>query len=358
MSDNKRKEQLKQLIISLCSVSSVSGFEKRAAKKVEELCSEGFDEFYSDAVGNCTLVKRCGKQNAPRVLIDAHLDEVGMLVSGICEGGFLRVTNMGGIDVSILQAADVIIYGEQTLRGVISSTPPHLKKTDDLPKPNELLVDVGLPKEKLEELVPLGTPVGFAPVYTELLGDKLCGKAFDDKACGACAIFAVANTPREKLAADVYVTLSAMEETSRLGGVSASTFAIDPDYAMTIDVGFARTPGTKDLETTKMGEGITVTASASTHRVLTELCKQLCDDQNIPCSVVASPMGTGTNATSVNLVGLGIPVVDVGLPLASMHTYVEVISMTDALTLCDLVSAFVCNKDIAYKMTQREEIEL
>lgn len=358
MSENKRKEQLKQLIISLCSVSSVSGFEKRASEKVKELCSEGFDEFYSDSVGNCTLVKRCGRENAPRVLVDAHLDEVGMIVSCICDGGFLRVTNMGGIDVSILQAADVMIYGNEILRGVIGSTPPHLKKSDDLPKPNELLVDVGLPKEKLEELVPLGTPVGFAPVYTELLGEKLCGKAFDDKACGACAVFAVANTPRENLAADVYVTLSAMEETSRLGGVSASTFAIDPDYAMTIDVGFARTPGTKDLETSKMGEGISITASASTHRVLTQLCDKLCDKHEIPYTVLASPMGTGTNATSVNLVGLGIPVVDVGLPLASMHTYVEVISLTDALTLCDLVSKFICDKDIAAKMTQREEIEL
>ena len=127
---------------------------------------------------------------------------------------------------------------------------------------------------------------------------------------------------------------------------------------MTIDVGFARTPGTKDLETSKMGEGISITASASTHRVLTELCEKLCDKHEIPYTVLASPMGTGTNATSVNLVGLGIPVVDVGLPLASMHTYVEVISLTDALTLCDLVSRFICDKDIAAKRTQREEIEL
>ena len=358
MSENKRKEQLKQLIISLCSISSVSGFEKRAAEQVRELCSEGFDEFYTDAVGNCTLIKRCGKKDAPRVLVDAHLDEVGMIVTGICEGGFLRVTNMGGLDVSILQAADVMIYGNEVLRGVVGSTPPHLKKTDELPKPNELLVDVGLSKEKLEELVPLGTPVGFAPVYTELLNDRLCGKAFDDKACGACAVFAVANTPREELAADVYVTLTAMEETNRLGGVSASTFAIDPDYAMTIDVGFARVPGTKDLETTKMGEGISLTASSATHRILTELCAELCDRKEIPYSVVASPMSTGTNATSVNLVGLGIPVVDVGLPLGGMHTYTEVISITDALTLCDLVREFVCDRDIANKMTQREEIKL
>lgn len=358
MTENTQREQLKQLIISLCSLPSVSGFEKRAAESVREICSEGFDEFRADAVGNCMLIKRCGRENAPRVLIDAHLDEVGLIVTDICDGGFLRLANMGGLDVSILQAADVLVYGKETLRGVICSTPPHLKKTDELPKVSELLVDMGMPREELEALVEIGTPVGFPPVYTELIGDKICGKAFDDKACGACAVYAVANTPREELAADVFVLLSSMEETSRLGGASAGAFSADADYAMTIDVNFARFPDTKELESIEMGKGVSLAASASTHRVLTELTAELCDAEGIPYSVVAAPSYTGTNAMSVNLVGLGIPVVDVGLPLAGMHTYVEVISLEDAITLAELVRRFVCSESIARKMTDREEFSV
>lgn len=349
---------LRELIISLCSLPSVSGFEKRVAEEVKALCSDGFDEFRTDAVGNCMLIKRCGRENAPRVLVDAHLDEVGLIVTDICEGGFLRLANMGGLDVSILQAADVLVYGKETLRGVICSTPPHLKSTDELPKVSELLADMGMPKEELETLVEIGTPVGFPPVYTELLGNKLCGKAFDDKACGACAVYAVANTPREKLAADAFVLLSSMEETSRLGGASAGAFSSDADYAMTIDVNFARVPDTKDLETIEMGKGVSLAASACTHRVLTELTAALCEKKGIPFSTVAAASHTGTNAMSVNLAGLGIPTVDVGLPLASMHTYTEVISLEDALTLTELVRAFITDADIAKKMTDREELAI
>ena len=353
--------KLKELIISLSSLMSVTGNERYSADKLKSLVGDLFDDCYTDKIGSHVFIKRCGRENAPKIMIDCHFDEIGLIVYDIHEGGFLSVANIGGVDSKILQSAEVIIYGKREVYGVICSTPPHLTNPKDADKAKEIgaiRIDTGLTKEELEEICPIGTPIGFKPQYTELLGGRLAGKAFDDKACGACAVFAVANTPRENLAADVYVTLSAMEETNRLGGVSASTFAIDPDYAMTIDVGFARTPGTKDLETSKMGEGISITASASTHRGLTELCEKLCDKHEIPYTVLASPMGTGTNATSVNLVGLGIPVVDVGLPLASMHTYVEVISMTDALTLCDLVRAFICDKDIATKMTQREEIEL
>jgi len=261
--------ELKKLIFELCSVMSVSGFEKRAIEPVKALTDGMFDSVACDAVGNITLVKKCGKADAPRVLIDAHLDEIGMLVTGICEGGFLRIAPLGGIDPSIMQAADVMIYGERTIRGVICSTPPHLRHDEKLPDVSELLVDTGLSEEEVKNIVDIGTPVGFAPVYGELLGEKLVGKSFDDKACAACAIAAVAKTPKQELAADVYIQLSATEETNRLGGAAAGTFNIDPDYAMVIDVNLARVPDTKDHETVPMDEGISISVSACTHRGLT-----------------------------------------------------------------------------------------
>ncbi|MBQ9112538.1 MAG: hypothetical protein IJY08_03055 [Clostridia bacterium] len=351
------KNKLKEFIFSLCSVMSVSGFEKRAEKPITELTAGMFDSTLTDAVGNRIFIKKCGKQNAPRVLIDAHLDEIGMIVTEVCKGGFLRIANLGGIDVSIMQAADVIVYGEKPLRGVIASTPPHLKKDDKLPAFSELLVDTGLSEDTLKELVDVGTPVGFAPIYGELLNGRLIGKSFDDKACAACALLAIAETPGEELAADVYVMLSATEETNRLGGVAAGAFRCDPDYAMVIDVNLARVPDTKDYETVEMDKGISISLSAATDRRLSMATAELCRRKDIPFSLIAAPSSTGTNATTVNLVGLGIPTVDVGLPLACMHTYNEVISMTDAMSLARLVREFVCSKEIAAEMT-REEVSL
>ena len=106
------------MITELSEIMSVSGFEHRAADKIRELYAPYFDEIMTDRVGNHTLIKRCGREDAPKILIDAHFDEVGMLVSDVLEGGFLRIVNIGGIDPAIMQAADVVVYGKENLRGI------------------------------------------------------------------------------------------------------------------------------------------------------------------------------------------------------------------------------------------------
>ena len=138
--------ELKELMLSLCSLMSVSGHEYRSHAKVRELVGEHFDEIKEDAVGNILLIRRCGRENAAKIMIDAHFDEIGMIVTEIHKGGFLSVTSIGGLDEAILQASDVIIYGKEELRGVIASTPPHLQKSEDEKKLTEiskLLIDTG-----------------------------------------------------------------------------------------------------------------------------------------------------------------------------------------------------------------------
>ncbi len=345
------RETLKDFIFELCSVPSVSGFEARAAGALCDILGASLEHVFTDGVGNHVFVKRCGKQGAPRVLIDAHVDEIGMMVTDVCDGGFLRVAPLGGIDPSIMQAADVIIYGKEALRGVIVSTPPHLREGDTLPAADEMLVDTGLPQKRAEELIPLGTPIAFSSPYGELLNGKLVGKCFDDKACAACALWAVINTPAESLAADVYVMLSAVEETNRVGGVAAGAFSVKPDYAMVIDVNLARVPDTKAFETVEMDKGVSLSVSAATDVRLTRATESLCIEKEIPHTMIAAPSSTGTNAISLNLTEYGIPTVDVGLPLASMHTYNEVISMNDCDALVRLVEEFIASRSIADSMT-------
>ncbi len=340
--------ELKKLIIDLSSLMSIGGFERFEREKLTELIGDYFDDFYLDKVGNQIFVKRCGKENAPKIMLDAHMDEIGMYVTEILDGGFLRVTNIGGIDTGILQASDVIIYGEnERLFGVIASTPPHLASGDNktLPQIDELLIDTCYTKEELEKKIRVGTPVGFAPKYTELLNNKIMGKSFDDKACAACAIHAAVNTPREELAGDVYVMLSCCEEVT--GMVAPGAYNLNPNYAMSIDVNLGRVPGTKKEETVELGKGPSVTISAVTDRRLTNMVFDIAREKEIPHQVSVSPTHTGTNAVSIQLAREGIPTVDVGLPLASMHTYNEIISLDDAKALSDLVSAFITDTRIA-----------
>ena len=355
---NELQQELKREILSLCATMSVSGFEERGTESLSDSLRPHFDKMITDAVGNHIFFKHCPQQDAPTVLIDTHFDEIGMLVTEICEGGFVRLAPIGGLSPSVLQAADVILYGKEPLRGVITSTPPHLRGggEKELPSCEELMVDTGYPREELEKLISVGTPVGFAPMYGELLNGRLMGKSFDNKAPAAIAALAVIHTPREKLAANVALLFSSYEETSRLGGAAAGAFGVDPDYAMVIDVNLAKVPDTPTYETIELGKGVSLSVSAATDRALTRHTQTLCETLELPHTMIAAPSSTGTNATAVQLVRHGIPVVDVGLPLRSMHTYNEVIDLSDAEALYHLVQAFICDQAIADRFGRKEEL--
>lgn len=353
-------EILKNEIIALCSVPSISGFEPRAIQTLRKTVGAHFDETLTDAVGNHIFLKRCNDPTAPTVLIDTHFDEIGMVVTKHLENGFLKLTNIGGLSPSVLQGADVIVYGKETIRGFITSTPPHLRSgaEDRLPELAELMVDTGYPTEELRAIAPVGTPVGFAPRYRTLGEACLAGKSFDNKACAAIAAYAIAHTPRERLSANVALLFSCFEETSPTGGAAVATFGLAPDYAMVIDVNLATVPDVPKSKTVGLGKGVSISLSAATDRRLSRMTRTLCEACEIPHTVIASPSSTGTNATAVNLVRGGVPVVDIGLPLRNMHTYNEVISMTDAESLCRLVEEFICSQDLAEAFGSRDREEL
>ena len=342
--------ELKNLIIELSGLMSITGYEDYSGETVKAIADKYFDEYFCDNMRNQILVKKCGKENAPKIIIDAHFDEIGMYVTEIKEGGFLKVINVGGLDTRIMQASDVVVYGKKVINAIVASTPPHLSDAKDretLKKIDELLIDTGYSKEELEEFVSIGTPIGFKPKYTELLNSQLAGKGFDDKACAACAIKALAETAKEELAGDVYLLLSAHEETDRLGGVVCGAYKINPDYAMVVDVNLGKTPDTKSSETVEMGEGSALTISAVTDRKLTKMTAALCEEKGLKFQKIVSATSTGTNATALSLVRSGVPVVDVGLPLKSMHTYNEILDLNDAEEMTKLILAFVSDKKIA-----------
>ncbi len=340
--------ELKERILSLCRLFSVSGNEKAGYAAIEEQTKGLFDAHTVDAMGNHLLVRKCGRENAPKILIDTHFDEIGMMVTDIKDGGFLTVTNVGGVDPRILQAGEVIIYGKEIIYGVITATPPHFRKAGEgntLQPMESLYVDTGYTKEALEKIAPLGTPVGFKPVYGEMLNGRLFGKAFDDKACGACAIEGIASVARESLAGDVYLLFSAQEEMGTRGAGLAA-FGLDPDYCMVLDVTHAAVPEVTERMLSPMDSGVVIDVAAITDRRLTMMVKDLCEEKNIPYTVQACTGSTGTNANVMGVCADGIPTVLCSLPIKNMHSPAEVLSLSDAQAAADTVAAFVTSKDI------------
>lgn len=342
--------ELKKLIVSIASLMSVTGNEAYGKNELEAIIGDVFDETFADKLGNRFFVKRCGRENAPRILIDTHMDEIGLMVTDIKEDGFITVASVGGVDPRIMQASDVVIYGKEKIFGVVGSTPPHLRRPDesDSLKPiTELLIDTGYSKERLSELIRLGTPVGFAPKYTELSGGKLAGKGFDDKACAACAVEGISRVKREDLAGDVYLMLSSREETGSPGGAAPGAYAVDPDYAMIIDVNLGKTPDTPRHETVDMGGGASVLYCPVTDRKMTNMLVDEANERDIKTQPCVTGGHTGTNTPAINLIREGIPCVDVGLPLKSMHTCTEVLDLADAESTAALTAAFISSKKIA-----------
>lgn len=348
---DQRFERYTELLKTLCDTMSISGSTRTAAESLRTLFEGGFDSVVTDPVGNVILTKKCGAECAPHLLIDAHLDEVGMMVSEICEGGFLRVVPIGGIDTRILQAADVLIYGSEVIRGVVASTPPHLQAagdTDKLVKMKDVLIDTGYSKERLEQFAPVGTLVGFASGLRPLAGKMLSGRGLDDKCCAAAALLALEETPRESLTFDVTLVLAAFEETAATGGAAPAAYSVSPDLALALDVDFGSAPDDGDnKELLPLGDGLSVTFSSVTSRRCTKAFVRLCEEKKIKYQICVSAGSLGTDGEVISVSRGGLSCVNLGVPLRNMHTYTEVISGDDALALADGIAAVMTSSLMA-----------
>ena len=339
--------ETKKLITQLCNIMSVTGYEWRGASELKELIAPYFDEIYEAVGSTYVAIKRCGRKNAPKLMIDAHFDEIGMIVTDIHEGGYISFSHMGGLDRRVMPASEVWIYGKEKIYGVICSKPPHLQKPGEfkkLPKPDEMLIDTGYSKEELEKIVSIGDGIGFYQSAADLLGDRICGRSMDDKCCCAAAIIAAAKVEREKMACELYVTLSSKEEEGMAGGCVTAAYDIKPNAAIVTDVTFARFPGVDDYESAKMGEGASVSLSAVTDRKLTNRLIELADGAELKLQKTVDATNTGTNATALTLCGDGIPTAVVSVPLSGMHTYNEIIDIKDIDTATELFKLAICDE--------------
>ncbi|MEM3640588.1 MAG: M42 family peptidase, partial [Candidatus Bathyarchaeia archaeon] len=175
----------------LSNACGVAGREEEVRDLMKKLLKPHVDEVLEDKLGNVIGIKK-GKENTPKVMLAAHMDEIGLFVKTISKEGFLQFTKMGGIDDRILLAQKVIVYTENgALHGIIGSKPPHIQKEEERKKIityDELFIDIGA--ESQEEArkmgVKIGDPVGFDIKFAKIGKDIVLGKAFDDRI--GCAV--------------------------------------------------------------------------------------------------------------------------------------------------------------------------
>ena len=325
---------------ALCAAPGVGG-QKDIAEQAASMFRPLADEIGTDAVGNVIAWKRCDRADAPTVMLEAHMDEIGFVVTGIEENGFLRVAACGHADLRMLSAAEVVVYGDRPYAGVFCSTPPHLSdEKSELPPLEDMGIDVGLDHEQAAAHIPLGTRVGFRPHFSRLLGGRVCSKALDDRAGVAALLRCAEILQNETLPCHLAIVLAAAEE---LGcrGAGAAAFAVQPDTAIAVDVSFAYTPDAKRIDCGELGGGPMIGYSPTLDHAVSVRLEELAKEQNLPFQREVMGERTGTDADVITISRAGVTTGLVSIPLRYMHTPAEVVELADIEHVAQLLAAFV-----------------
>ena len=335
--------ETEQILKRLCAAGAPSGFERPAAQAALELLRPLMDEVWTDRLGNLIGARRCGKPGAKKLLLDAHLDEVGLVVTGH-KDGFLRFS-ANGVDVRMLPGRELLVLTDSPMLGVAACLPPHVLTEEDrekAPELKDLLIDVGLGQEEAQRRIPVGTPVVYRPDFTPLGERQACAKALDDRACFAALVRAAELLRSRELDVDLYILGSVCEET---GGVGAKvgTQALSPDLCVAVDVTHGRTPDSTKEESFVMGGGPVVGIGPNCARWMVRrlLDKAAALDMAVQKEVMEG--STGTNGWPMQVANEGVATAVLSIPLKYMHTPVEVVELSDVEDTARLLAAFVTN---------------
>jgi endoglucanase len=338
---------LVDLLNKMLTAPGLSGFESPIREIIKEAWSPLTDELSVSKIGSLHGLKR-GKGSEPRkrVLISAHMDAIGMMVTTI-EDGFIRITEIGGIDHRILPGQPVVVHGREDLQGVVVQPPGFLLPDSVGDGPVEmkyLLVDVGLHPDEVAEKVRIGDTVSYAQEPLTLTGEALAGHTLDNRVSVAATTLCLEALQNRFHNWDVWAVASAQEEET-LGGALTSPFEIRPDIAIVIDVCFAKGTGSSDWQSIPFGEGVGLGYGPNIHPALYDAFEKKAKELEIPYNRDLMPKMSGTDAMAVQIVAEGIPCAVLGIPLRYMHTPVETVSLKDIRRAGRLMAEFIADLD-------------
>lgn len=326
----------------LCALAGPSGFESPVAQAAARLLEGVMDEVRIDKMGSVIGVRRCGKEHAPKLLLDAHLDEIGFIVTGH-EEGYLRFAPLGGVDRRMLPDRELTILTQPPMYGVVACLPPHIQSAEDMDKSlpiRELWLDVGLSQEEAEKRIPIGTPAVYRTGCTPLGKNLLCGKALDDRACFAILVDALEQLKGEELDVDVYLLGSTQEETHSTGAITAA-FGICPDLCVAVDVTHGDSPDAPKDQTFPLGGGPVIGVGPNCTRWMTERMKRCARQLEMDYQLEIMSGHSGTNGWDLQISREGVATSVLSLPLRYMHTPVETAHRSDLDQTAALLAQFI-----------------
>jgi len=328
----------------LCALAGPSGFESPVAQAAAKLLEGVMDEVRIDKMGSVIGVRRCGKENAPRLLLDAHLDEIGFIITGH-EEGYLRFSTLGGVDPRMLPDRELTVLTDPPMFGVVACLPPHIQTAEDMDRSlpiRELWLDVGLSQEEAEKRIPIGTPAVYRTGCAPLGKDLLCGKALDDRACFAILVDALERLKGEELDVDVYLLGSTQEETHSTGAITAA-YGICPDLCVAVDVTHGDSPDAPKEKTFTLGGGPVLGIGPNCTPWMVRRMRRKAEELGMECQTEVMSGHSGTNGWPLQVSREGIATAVLSLPQRYMHTPVETVCRNDMIDLARLLAEFIRN---------------
>lgn len=338
------KAHLKQLV----EAHAPTGHEGPIRDILKVAWADLVDETETDGLGSFIGIKRATDPVDPsrRIMLAAHMDEIGMMVRDIVDG-FIAVHRISGVDNRVMLAQPVIVHGTEPLPGLVASVPPHLL-TDDkrkqYPGMDDLLIDLGLPEDEVRAKVRLGDLITPDAALIELQDNKLAAKAFDDRACLAAVTACLHALGGMRHKWDVYAAATVQEENGLYGATTASHL-VKPDVAVALDVTFADQPGVNGADLRKMGGGPVLSLGPNFHVKLVERIREIAKRHEVKLQIDAIAGRSGTDAWAIQVAHSGVPTALLSIPLRSMHSPVETLDLADVERAGRLLAHLIADLD-------------
>jgi putative aminopeptidase FrvX len=318
------------LLKQLTDLNGLSGYEDQVRDFIRNKAENLADEMWTDALGNLIVYKK-GKASDYKIMLSAHMDEVGLMVTGHSDNGTLKFCSVGGVDPRILPGKRVLV-GDKKIPGVIGSTPIHLLDKSEINRPvkmKNLYIDIGAnKKEEAEKLAPLGEHVYFHSHYTEMGDECIKAKALDDRA--GCAI--LLDLLQGEYGFDLYACFTVQEEVG-LRGAETAAYSVQPDIALVLEgTTCSDVAGVEEYNfSTVMGKGAVLTVmdrTAYADKNLVRYIYSVAERNGIPVQFKQTNTG-GTDAGKIQQSRGGIKVATISVPCRYIHSPVSVMSRND-----------------------------
>ncbi|WP_026895056.1 M42 family metallopeptidase [Clostridiisalibacter paucivorans] len=329
---------IEDFLVEATQCPSVSGYEYNAVKIIKDYFKTYTDTITTDKLGNVIALKR-GTTSNFKIMLAAHMDEIGLMITDIKKNGSIKFTQIGGFDPRTLISQNVVIHGAKDITGVIVLSDE--SKTEKV-KLKDLHIDTGYTKKELITLVNVGDIITIDRKMSKLDNNILTGKCLDDKAGIAVMLQCAKELSNMKHDGDIYFVSTVQEEVG-YNGAKTGIYSIDPDIGIAIDVGFGKTPEIPDDRAIHMGKGAAITMGGNIHPSLRKHMTEVAKKYNIPHQFEVSPGATGTDAWIMQISKAGIPCILLSIPLRYMHTSVETVDIKDILNAGQLLAQFIIN---------------